>query len=160
VVQYAGWRIEKLKEAFLTKLNTIHSRLMEALSLGKTSGKRIPAPVVLNLERELFIFLSLIMCDTGKAILRSAVHEYSNPDSEIYHLKESQNYMGGLLQNLRVALRGLGSMGSQNDIPVLEHARTQEETFQRLKKDRQHRAQARRITEWVDEAIKMIKFRS
>jgi hypothetical protein len=50
-------------------------------------------------------------------------------------------------------------VGSQNDIPALEHARTQEETFQRLKKDRQHRAQARRITEWVDEAIKIIKFR-
>lgn len=160
VVQYAAWRIEKLKEAFLTKLKTIHNRLVEAISLGKTSGKRIPAPVVLNLERELFIFLSLVVCDTGKAVLRSAVNEYSNPDSEIYHLKESQSYMGGLLQNLRVALRGLGSVGSQNDIPALEHARTQEETFQRLKKDRQHRAQARRITEWVDEAIKIIKFRS
>ena len=36
----------------------------------------------------------------------------------------------------------------------------QDETFQRLKKDPKHRAQAGRITEWVDEAIKIIKFRA
>jgi hypothetical protein len=159
VVQYAAWRIEKLKEAFMTKLKTIHQKLVEALSLGQTSGKRIPAAVVLNLERELFIFLSLVVSDTGKAILRSAVHEYGDPEAQIYHLKESQNYMGGLMQNLRVALRGLGSVGSTNDIGALEHVRMQEEAFQRLKKDRQHRAQARRITEWADEAVKIIKFR-
>jgi hypothetical protein len=159
VVQYAAWRIEKLKEAFLTKFKTIHQKLNEALTLGKTSGQQIPAPVMLNLERELFIFLSLVICDTGKDILRSAVNEYGNPDAEIYNLKESENYMGGLLQNLRVALRGLGSVGSSSDIGIIEHVRTQDETFQRLKKDRQHRAQARRITEWADEAVKIIKFR-
>jgi hypothetical protein len=159
VVEYAAWRIEKIKETFFAKLNTIHKKLVEALSLGQTSEKRIPAPVVLNLERELYIFLSLVECETGKAILRSAVHEYGDPDAQIYNLKESQNNMGGLLQNLRVALRGLGSVGSMNDVGILEHVRMKEEHFQRLKKDRQHRAQARRITEWADEAIKFIKFR-
>lgn len=160
MVQYAAWRIEKLREAFFAKLNTIHHKLSEALTLGHTNEKHIPAAVMINLERELYIFLSLVECDSGKAILRSAVREYGDPNAEIYQLKKSQEFMSGLLQNLRVVLRGLGTIGSMNDMAILEQVRMQDETFQRLKKDPKHRAQAGRITEWVDEAIKIIKFRA
>ena len=67
--------------------------------------------------------------------------------------------MGLLLQNLRVAVRGVGCAGGMGDVPALERIKSHEETFLRLKKDRNHRAQARLITEWVDEAVKIIKFR-
>jgi len=160
VVEYASWRIEKESEIFFTKVNTIHTKLTEALSLGQTSEKQIPASVLLNLERELYIFLSMVECDTGKAILRSAVNEYGVPGAQIYHLKESEKFMGGLLQNLRVVLRGVGSVGSMNDVAMLEAVKARNEDFQRLKNDRQFRAQARLISEWADEAIKIIKFRS
>ncbi len=160
VAQYAAWRIDKEREQFFTKVQTIHNKVSEALRLGQTSEKQLPASVLLNLERELFIFLAMVECDTGKAILRSAVHEYSDPAAEIYHLQESANLMGALLQNLRVTLRGLGSVGGMQDVAALEHVKEQEESFQRLKKDRQHRALARLITEWADEAIKIIKFRA
>ena len=160
VVEYAAWRIDKDQELFFTKIQTIHKKVIEALQKGKTSEKHIPAPVLLNLERELYIFLAMVACDSGKAVLRSAVQEYGDPQAEMYHLKESPDFMGGLLQNLRVALRALGNVGSMADIDTLEHVRSQDESFQRLKKDRQHRAQARLITEWADEAAKFIKFRS
>lgn len=160
VVEYAGWRIEKEKDPFLTKAQTIHNKLNESLNLGHTSDKQIPATVMLNLERELYIFLTLVECDTGKAILRSAVSEFGDPDSEVFGRKESQEYMSGLLQILRVALRGLGTIGSMQDIGLLEAVKEKEESFQRLKKERQHRAQARMITDWVNEAVKIIKFRS
>ena len=160
VAQYAAWRIDRDKENFFTKAKTIHSKLSEALQLGKTTERQIPATVLLNLERELFIFISLVVCDTGKAILRSAVHEYGNPQSDIYHRKLSAELMGALLQNLRVALRGVGTVGQWKDIAMLEAIQHHNEDFQRLKNDRQFRSQAKLVTEWADEAIKLIKFRS
>jgi hypothetical protein len=160
VVEYASWRIEKETETFFAKVNTIHTKLAEALSLGQTSEKQIPASVLLNLERELFIFLSMVACNTGKAILRSAVNEYGDPNANIYNLKESEKFLGGLLQNLRVALRGVGTVGSTNDVALLEVVKSHNEDFQRLKNDRLFRSQARLISEWADEAIKIIRFRS
>jgi hypothetical protein len=160
VAQYATWRIEKEHEDFSTKVQTIHRKLTEALQVGQAAEQRIPAAVLINLERELYIFLSLVECDTGKAILQSAAGEYGDPAAKIYHQKESGNCLGALLQNLRVALRGVGSVGTLADVPQLERIKTNEESFGRLKNDRNFRAQARLLTEWVDEAIKLIKFRS
>jgi hypothetical protein len=160
VVQYAAWRIDKDREQFFTKVQTIHKKLTEALSLGATSEKQIPASLLLNLERELFIFLSLVECEAGKPILRSAVIEYGDPGAEIYRLKESEAFMGGILQNLRVALRGVGSVGNMGDVALLETVKGHNEDFQRLKNDRLFRSQARLVSEWADEAVKIIKFRS
>ncbi|MBR9982497.1 MAG: hypothetical protein KFF50_15810 [Desulfatitalea sp.] len=160
VAQYAAWRLAKDQEAFSTKMQTIHHKLIEALHLGQTSDQHLPAAVLLNLERELYIFLSLVACDVSKTILRSAAHEYGDPTAALYHQQGSHNCMGALLQNLRVALRGVGCSGSMADTPLLEGIKANEETFLRLKKDPHYRAQARLITEWVDEAIKLIKFRS
>ncbi len=160
VVQYAAWRIDKDREQFFTKVQTIHKKLSEALNLGATSEKQIPASVLLNLERELYIFLSLVECEAGKPILRSAVSEYGDPGADIYHHKESDAFLGGILQNLRVALRGVGSVGDMGDVALLESVKGHNEDFQRLKNDRQFRAQARLVSEWADEAIKIIKFRS
>jgi hypothetical protein len=43
---------------------------------------------------------------------------------------------------------------------MLEAIQHHNEDFQRLKNDRQFRSQAKLVTEWADEAIKLIKFRS
>lgn len=160
VVQYASWRIDKDSEQFFTKVTTIHNKLAEALCLGATSEKHLPASILINLERELYIFLSMVPCETGKAILRSAVNEYGNSQSDIYHQKESAPFLGGMMQNLRVSLRGLGTVGGMNDVSLIEAVKKRDEDFQRLKNDRQFRAQARLISEWADEAIKIIKFNS
>jgi hypothetical protein len=160
VAQYATWRIEKGHEDFSTKVQSIHRKLTEALQLGQTGDQQIPAAVLINLERELYIFLSLVACDTGKAILQSAAGEYGDPAAKIYHQKESENCLGALLQNLRVALRGVGSVGNTEDIPAIERIKENEESFGRLKNDRNFRAQTRMISEWVNEAIKLIKFRA
>jgi hypothetical protein len=102
----------------------------------------------------------MVACDTGKSILRSAVNEYGDPHSEIYQQKESDQFLGGMIQNLRVSLRGLGTVGGMQDINILEGVKQHNENFQRLKNDRQFRTQARLVTEWADEAIKIIKFKS
>lgn len=120
----------------------------------------MPIANLLNVERELYIFLSLVSCNVGRTVLKSAANEYGNPAAPIYHRRQSADFIGGLIQNLRVALRGLGSVGGKDDIDDLEKVKTYEETFLRLKNDRQFRAQARKISEWVDEAVKIIKFRA
>lgn len=160
VAQYAAWRIEKEHEAFSTKVQTIHKKTTEALHLGHTADQRLEAATLLNLERELYIFLSLVECETSKTILTSAAAEYGDPAAEIYHRNESGNCLGALLQNLRVALRGIGSICGMAEVQLLERIGASEETFGRLKNDRRHRAQARLISEWVAEAVKLIKFRS
>jgi hypothetical protein len=160
VAQYASWRIEKDTEAFTTKFQTIHKKLLEALHLGHTADQQMPASVLLNLERELYIFLSMVEGETSKALLNSAAIEYGDPASAIYHRKESENCLGPLMQNLRVAVRGVGSIGGMSELPMLERIKATEEDFGRLKNDRHHRAQARMISEWVDEALKLIKFRA
>ena len=45
---------------------------------------------------------------TAHRIMVGAVKEYGNPDSEIYHLTKSGQTMKGLIQLLRVSVRGLG----------------------------------------------------
>jgi hypothetical protein len=125
-----------------------------------TRSHRISARDLLALEREVFIFLSLVETMVGRSVLRSAVNEYGSPESDLYFLKQSERYMSQLLQNLRIAIRGLANIGSMEAIPSLEAVKTREEVFQRLKKTKAHRDQSRLIGEWIDEAVKLIKYRS
>jgi hypothetical protein len=160
VSRYAAWRMDREQENYFTKIRTIHQALCEALEFGLTRRHRLSAKNLLSLEREVYIFLSMVETTVGRSVLRSAVNEYGSPESDLYFLKESSRFMSQLLQNLRIAIRGLANIGSMESIPTLEAVKTREEVFQRLKKDKTHRDQTRKISEWVDEAVKIIKFRS
>jgi hypothetical protein len=102
----------------------------------------------------------MIETTVGQSVLRSAVTEYGSPESDLYFLKESDRLMSHLLQNLRITIRGMANIGNMDNIPTLDAVKTREEIFQRLKKTKAHRDQSRLISEWVDEAVKIIKFRS
>ena len=160
VARYAAWRMDREQEAFFDKARTIHQFLCEALEFGQTRKQRLTVKDLLVLEREVYIFLSMMETTVGRSIMRSAVTEYGSPESDLYFLKESDRFMPHLLQNLRIAIRGLGNIGSMESIPSLEAVKTREEIFQRLKKSKAHRDQSRLISDWVDEAVKMIRFRS
>ena len=160
VARYAAWRMDRDQESYFNKIRTIHQALCEALEFGLTRKHRLSAKDLLGLEREVYIFLSMIETMVGRSVLRSAVNEYGSPESDLYFLKESDRHMSNLLQNLRIAIRGLANIGSLECIPSLEEVKNREEVFQRLKKDKAHRDQSRLISEWVDEAVKIIKFRS
>ena len=160
VARYAAWRMDRDQEVFFDKIRTIHKALCEALELGMTRRQHLSVKDLLSLEREVYIFLSMIETLVGRSVLRSAVNEYGSPESDLYFLKESDRFISHLLQNLRIAIRGLANIGSMESIPLLETVKTREEVFQRLKKTKAHREQSRMISEWVDEAVKIIKFRS
>ena len=160
VAHYAAWRMDREQETYFSKVRTIHRALCEALEFGLTRKHRLSAKDLLSLEREVYIFLSMLETSVGRSVLRSAVSEYGSPESDLYFLKDSDRYMSHLLQNLRIVIRGLANIGHMECIPTLEAVKTREEVFQRLKKDKAHRDQSRLISEWVDEAVKIIKFRS
>jgi hypothetical protein len=160
VARYAAWRMDRDQETYFDKVRAIHQALCEALEFGITRKHRMSAKDLLGLEREVYIFFSMVKTNLGRSILRSALNEYGSPESDLYFLKESDRFMSHLLQNLRIAIRGLANIGSMESIPSLEAVKSREEVFQRLKKDKAHRDQTRLITEWVDEAVKLIKFRA
>jgi hypothetical protein len=160
VARYAAWRMDREQETFFDKVRTIHQSLCEALEYGQTRKHHLAVKDLLTLEREVYIFLSMMETTVGRSVMRSAVTEYGSPESDIYFLKESDRFMSHLLQNLRIAIRGLANIGSMESIPSLEAVKTREEVFQRLKKTKAHRDQSRLISDWVDEAVKVIRFRS
>ncbi len=159
VARYAAWRLDRQQDVFFEKMSTIHKALGETLELGLTRNQRIPVRDILGLEREVYIFVSMINTSAGCSVLRSAVTEYGNPESDLYFLQESPRFISQLLQNLRICIRGLATLGNKDDIPLLESVKAREEVFKRLKSAKAHREQSRLIPEWVDEAIKLIKFR-
>lgn len=160
VARYAAWRMDREQEAFFDKVRAVHRALCESLEYGMARKHRLSARDLLALEREVYIFLSMVETTVGRSVLRSAVTEYGSPESDIYFLKESDRFMSHLLQNLRIAIRGLANIGSMEAIPALEAVKTREEVFQRLKKTKAHRDQSRLISDWVDEAVKIIRFRT
>ena len=112
VARYAAWRMDRDQDTYFEKVRSIHQALCEALEFGLTRKHRLSAKNLLGLEREVYIFLSMIETIVGRSVLRSAVNEYGSPESDLYFLKESDRYMSHLLQNLRIAIRGLANIGS------------------------------------------------
>ena len=55
---------------------------------------------LISLERELYIFLSLVGGDAAYRVIRAAADEYGNPECRCYQLKNSFKYLPLLLQQL------------------------------------------------------------
>ena len=72
----------------------------------------LPIRFLLALEREVHIFLALVGGKTASEVMRSALNDYGNPASRIYHLKESRAQMESLLSHLAAVIRGMGATGA------------------------------------------------
>ena len=160
VGNYASWRIDKDREKIFDKIQTIHEALRETLSSEEDTADQISAKDLLSLEREFYIFLSLLKCKTGNALLRSAAYEYGNPDSNIYLLNRSPKHMSTIIQNLRIIIRGLGRIGSVEDVHCLNEVKRNESKFLTFVNTKTHKEQIRIINERINEAIDTINSRS
>ncbi len=122
------------QKPFLDKMRTIRKRVTEGLVNGKEDLEKRPLKYLLFLTRELYIFLSLVGGGSARMVLRSAVREYANPDSEIYHLKGSRKHMNQLIQHLTIALKGLGRIGKRKDLALLQDVHEARGGFEKLGK--------------------------
>ncbi len=146
-VRFAAALADRSQDDFLTKVRTIHGALVGALEGG--DGEISPRFLFL-LEREIYIFLSLIGGRTGLAVLRSALKEYGNPDAAIYRLPRSRELAELSLQQLSVIIRGFGRIGDPSDADVLQNVRASERDFMQLSAETPHSGKVRRIMTYID----------
>ena len=148
VAEVARNYVEKNQEKVFQKVRSIHRELKIAL---EPPDKATPMPIkyLATLEREAYIFLSLVAGTSAHTIVKSAVKEYGNPDSEIYHLKKSPQSYKVNLQILQVAIRGLIRFGDEDDRSILKFIRNNESGFLSFNKDPRSQEMVKRVMRWT-----------
>ncbi|MEW5735844.1 MAG: hypothetical protein AB1921_13380 [Thermodesulfobacteriota bacterium] len=156
-LEYARDLIDRDKEKFFLKYRHIHRNVRDALS-GKPF---VDAPLryLLTLEREVYMLFALVGGITGRAILRSGIREYGDPDSGIYELPESRAQKDWLIQILQVLVRALGRVGETPDLTTLNEIPPRKSYFLNLGTETRHLDQVRRLLRWVDTCSEEIKAR-
>ena len=150
VIQFAVAWVDHEQERFFEKIRAIHKKLKESMEGKPPPGEKLmPARYLSTLEREVYIFLSLVGGATGHAILRSFVKEYGNPGSEIYYLDKSAQGIKTNIQLLQVALRGLARFQDAEDARIFENIRQREGEFIALGKDPGYHELVRRAMKWT-----------
>jgi hypothetical protein len=147
-VEFLARLIEEEKDSFFGKIRTIHREVKR--SLGPETEGVMPLRYILTLEREVYILLALAGGATARAVIRSAIKEYGNPDAEIYHLEKSGDNVATLFQILQVAIRGLGRVGEISDLVMLDEIRGAEAAFLFIRKDSRTRDLLRRAMRYVE----------
>jgi hypothetical protein len=150
VASYAAWKIDKNLEKFFEKIKTMHRRVMAALDPEDKSQGPMNAQYLLAQEREAYIFFSLVGGKTARSVIRSAVKEYGNSESEIYQLKKSKPHMADLLQLLKVAIRGLGRIGESSDLSLLDDVQNRIKMFMGRTGSLSQEELINQIIEWIE----------
>ncbi|MBF0103138.1 MAG: hypothetical protein HQK77_19740 [Desulfobacterales bacterium] len=148
IADYATWRINNEQERFFAKFKTIHKELLVALNSRKEDPD-MPVRQLFLLERESYIFLSLISGTTAHSVIRSALKEYGNTDAKLYHLRNSRKEVFSIMQNLRVIIRGIGRIGDSDDLILLDTVKQHEEFLFDLDHSPQHKDLVLQIIEWL-----------
>ncbi|MBW2198704.1 MAG: hypothetical protein JRF58_12860, partial [Deltaproteobacteria bacterium] len=152
----ASKTIDDNEENFFEKIKTIHVSLKQALDPGGLDSHPMSLRFLLALEREIYIFLSLVEGSVARSVIISALNEYGVPESEIYHLEKSRANMLSLLQLLKVIVRASGRLSTVKDIAPLDKIIKREPDFMGFGKGTQHMDMVRRVIEWAMESKKKI----
>ena len=153
---YTAWRIDKDQNSFYEKMQTIHQNLVKTLDSDRKEAPSMPLPFLISLEREAYIFFSLTGGTSARSIVLSAVKEYGDPDSMIYHGKKSQENIGALLKNLRIAIRELGRVGGSEDLSALDEVKGNENRLAALEKSNRNKMRVKQIMDWIEESKQQI----
>jgi hypothetical protein len=115
---------------------------------------------LIALEREVHIFLALVGGNTAASILHSALSVFGNPGSQFYMAEEGRQNLYGLLTHLSVLVRGIGRIGSEIDLVLLDQVKHRENEFLKMSADPRYTALVRRVIGWVEPAKNEIAARS
>ncbi|MDM8516683.1 hypothetical protein QUF76_10825 [Desulfobacterales bacterium HSG16] len=148
--------LAKEEDQVIAKMKAIHLQLIKALDADNSDSAPMPLRYLLSLEREAFIFFSLIGGKTAHSILRSAVRQYGNPDSEIYHMAQSKCHMIMILQHLKVLVRCMGRMKEDTDVRLLEDIQSSEKDFESLGEGPLFADKIRRVIKWTNSSKRNI----
>jgi hypothetical protein len=157
-VDYARDLIDHEKEQYFLKFRYIHRLVRDGLD-NAPWAKQLPMRYLLTLEREVYMLFALVGGITGKAILRSGLREFGDPESGIYELPESLEQLPWILQILQVLVRAMGRLGERNDLVTLREIRARSTYFLNLKKEPRHTDQVKRLMLWTDKAADQVSQR-
>jgi hypothetical protein len=152
VTRYVVWKIDGEQKRFIEKIVTIRKKLIQSFEQEGSDTKVLPIRFLLALEREAHIFLALVGGKTATAVIQGALNVYGNPASQVFLLKESANYMTGLLQHLGILIRGIGRIGLESDFTLLDDIKKRQQGFMNLSEEPRHMALVRRILDGIDSA--------
>ncbi len=152
VTRYVVWKIDGEQKRFIEKIVTIRKKLIQSFEQEGSELKVLPIRFLLALEREAHIFLALVGGKTATAVIQGALNVYGNPASQVFLLKESANYMTGLLQHLGILIRGIGRVGQPSDFALLDEIKKRQQGFMDLSPEPRHQALVQRILGGIDSA--------
>ncbi len=124
---------DKWADKFLQKHITIRKNLVLALKKGNTKSNVMPLSYLINVMRELFIFLTLVWGKEFKSIVADTVKAYANPKSELYCSEHSKDVLLPLLQFFQITILCLIKLGDEGDIDLLSTIKTREDQFLSMK---------------------------
>ena len=140
------------QEKFFKKFRTVHRKLNELLVRSHSEGEAMSLRDVFLLEREVYIFLSLVGGTTSRALLRSAAQVFGNPRGSVYRFNESERFLPNLLQLLKISSRGLGRLGAETELKLLDQIVEQEGEFYETIAQTGGQEHLKRAMEFVREA--------
>lgn len=156
VAGYAAWKVRVDQTRFLEKILAVRKRLMDSLEPSFAVVAPIPVRFLLALEREVHIFLALAGGAASASILHRALTVYGNPESQIFAAQEARTNLSSLLQHLTVLIRGIGRVGEENDLLLLDQVNQRERVFAKMGTDPRHVGLVRRVFGWIEPAKKEI----
>ena len=130
-----------------------------ALDAGYDSMDNMNLKYLLSLEREIHIFVALLGGDVARSVLRSAINEYGNPDTELYRLADDMATVEAFLQHLKVLVRGLGRAGEASDEWIIDKVIDRREDFLSFSKENRHEALVKRVMEWAGRSREEVRSR-
>ncbi|HSO59889.1 MAG TPA: hypothetical protein VLR50_02535 [Desulfobacterales bacterium] len=160
VMNYAAWKVNSDQKRFLTKVVSIRKRFMGAFDPALAGVTPMSPHFLIALEREVHIFLALVGGNTAASILHSALSVFGNPESQFYNTEEGRQNLYGLLSHLSVLVRGIGRIGSEIDLVLLDQVKHRENDFLKMSADPRYTALVRRVIGWVEPAKSEITARS
>ncbi|BBO88924.1 hypothetical protein [Desulfosarcina ovata] len=153
VVHYAQFRVDSMDDRFSAKVHTIHENIIAQLTASVPFDQAVTIRQLLLLEREVFIFLSLIAGHTARFILVSALREYGHPQQGVYRYSQARAYLPIFLQHLKVIIRGVGRVGARDDVILLRQIHASEAELTQFDKSPEYQRAVVRTLAWVEKAI-------
>lgn len=159
-IKAATETIAQKEDDFIRKVETIHTTTKEWLEEAGAEDEGLSVKYLLSLEREIYIFLSILNPPIACHVLRNAIRAYGDPGSQVYGLKESRENLYSLVTLLRIVVRALERVGTSEDLPHLSQIKEKHSEFVRLKDDPRYFDMLARVIDHCDKAIQAIEKRA
>ena len=159
-IKAASDAIAQGRDDFIRKVETIHTDTKQGLWGFTEKDEDLSVKYLLSLEREIYIFLSILNPPIAGHVLRNAVKAYGDPRGQVYGLKKSREDIDFLMTLLRVIVRALQRVGTPEDLQYLRQIKEKQSEFARRKDDPRFLDTLARVIHHCDEAIQAIERRS